>query len=52
MTRFEAHLPLVRAIAVATWERMPRYVEIDDLHQEGVIGLMQADERYDPACGV
>src|SRR4051794_27862075 len=41
-----AHLPTVRAIA-SRYDRMG--LPLDDLVQEGSIGVMEAIERYDPA---
>jgi RNA polymerase sigma-B factor len=46
--RIEAHLPLVRALAV----RFARRGEpLDDLVQAGCIGLIHAVDRHDPARG-
>jgi RNA polymerase sigma-B factor len=47
-SRIEAHLPLVRALAV----RFARRGEpLDDLVQAGCVGLIQAVDRHDPALG-
>lgn len=43
----EQHLPLVRKIARRIHARLPRSVSIDDLVQEGSIGLIEAIDRYD-----
>ena len=46
--RIEAHLPLVRALAL----RFARRGEpLDDLVQAGCIGLIHAVDRHDPALG-
>lgn len=44
----ESHLPLVAAIARAMGRRLPPTVEVDDLINDGVLGLMDALRRYDP----
>jgi RNA polymerase sigma factor for flagellar operon FliA len=41
------HLPLVKAIACSLSQRLPAYVEMDDLIQAGILGLFAAAERYD-----
>jgi RNA polymerase sigma factor for flagellar operon FliA len=46
------YLPLVSAIARAMSRGLPSCVEIDDLVNDGVIGLMTAVRRYDPGRGV
>ncbi|MDR7418937.1 MAG: sigma-70 family RNA polymerase sigma factor [Armatimonadota bacterium] len=48
----ESYLPLVGAIARTVGRGLPSYVEIDDLVQDGVIGLIGALQRYDPERGV
>jgi len=44
----EPHLPLVATIARAMGRRLPPTVEVDDLINDGVLGLMDALRRYDP----
>jgi len=44
------HAPLVRSVAYALWRRVGR-VEMDDLVSAGMIGLMEAAERYDSERG-
>lgn len=41
------HISMVRAIAYRIHSRLPRSVDVDDLISVGVIGLMEAIERYD-----
>ncbi len=41
------YLPLVRYIAERVASKLPRSVEIDDLYQAGVFGLMDAVDGYD-----
>jgi RNA polymerase sigma factor for flagellar operon FliA len=48
----EGYLPLVGAIARAMRRRLPASVELDELVSDGVIGLIGALQRYDPARGV
>ena len=46
------HLPQVRLIARRIHERLPDSVSLDDLISAGVIGLIAAVDRYDPAQNV
>jgi RNA polymerase sigma factor for flagellar operon FliA len=48
----EAFLPLVGAIARALRRGLPPTVELDELINDGVLGLFTALERYDPSRGV
>jgi len=47
-----AHAPLVRFIAQRILQRLPASVELSDLVSEGVVGLIEAIERFDPSRGV
>lgn len=47
-----AHLPLVEAIARQLHRRLPPNVNIDALINSGVVGLLEALDRYDPERGV
>lgn len=47
-----AHAPLVRRLAWSALRRMPANVEHDDLVQAGMIGLLDAATRFDPAKGI
>lgn len=47
-----AHGALVRAIAVKIHSKLPVHVELCDLVQEGMRGLIDAARRYDPRRGV
>src|ERR1041384_6281008 len=42
------YAPLIRFIAQKIAVRLPSYIELDDLISSGVIGLMDAIEKYDP----
>lgn len=44
----EFYLPLVKFTAERLHARIPNSVERDDLHSAGILGLMDAIEKYDP----
>lgn len=46
------YVSLVRQIAGRLGSRLPAHVELADLTQAGVFGLMDAIERFEPALGV
>src|ERR1700761_8778320 len=43
------HLPVVRFLARRIHERLPQHVEIEDLVSAGVLGLMDALQKFDPS---
>jgi RNA polymerase sigma factor for flagellar operon FliA len=43
------HLPIVRFIARRVHERLPQHVPIEDLYSAGVLGLLDAFGKFDPA---
>src|SRR5436190_15246774 len=43
------YAPLIRFVAQRIAARLPSNIEIDDLISAGVIGLMDAIEKYDPS---
>ena len=43
------HLPIVRFLARRIHERLPQHVEIEDLVSAGIVGLMDAFSKFDPA---
>jgi RNA polymerase sigma factor for flagellar operon FliA len=43
------HLPIVRFLARRIHERLPQHVDIDDLFSAGIVGLMDAFAKFDPA---
>ena len=45
------HLPLVKKIAYHMMSRLPASVEVDDLIQAGLLGLLDAIERFDDNQG-
>ncbi len=42
------HTPLIRYIVNRIAIRLPSHIDLDDLHNTGVIGLMDAIDKYDP----
>ena len=42
------HTTLIRYIVNRIAVRLPSHIDLDDLHNTGVIGLMDAIEKYDP----
>ena len=43
------YAPLIRFVAQRIAARLPSNIDIDDLISAGVIGLMDAIEKYDPS---
>jgi RNA polymerase sigma factor for flagellar operon FliA len=43
--------PLVKRIAYHLMARLPASVQVDDLIQAGMLGLLEAARRYDPSLG-
>ncbi len=43
------HMPLVRMVAHRILERLPQQVELDDLVSAGVVGLMDAYNKFNPS---
>jgi len=48
----ECYLPLVGYIASKTAASLPPHVEVSDLESVGILGLMNAIERFDPGKGI
>ena len=46
------HIPIVRSIARRIHEQLPSHVSRDDLYSAGVVGLLEAVDRFDPSKGV
>jgi len=46
-----AHEPLVKRIAFHLMSRLPASVQVDDLIQAGMIGLIEASRKFDPEQG-
>lgn len=49
--QLKQYAPMVRRIAVQVGSRLPRNVQLDDLIQEGMMGLLDAINRYEPKPG-
>ncbi len=49
--RVEDYAGLVKRIAYHTMARMPASVQLDDLIQAGMLGLLEAAQKYDPSRG-
>src|SRR5690606_12092264 len=47
----EDYAPLVKRIAYHMMMRMPASVQVDDLIQAGMIGLIEASQKYDMSRG-
>lgn len=47
----EQHAPLVKRIAYHLIARLPHTVDVDDLIQEGMIGLLEASQNYNTEQG-
>lgn len=45
------HAPLVKRIAHHLMARLPASVQVDDLIQAGMIGLLEASRKYEPSKG-
>lgn len=48
----QSYLPLVRKVAEKVHRRLPPGVDLESLIHSGVIGLLEALERFDPTRGV
>jgi RNA polymerase sigma factor FliA len=47
-----AHVGLVKALASRLAQRVPAHIELNELVSVGMMGLVEAARRYDPALGV
>ena len=45
------HLGLVKRVALHLQARTPKFIELDDLLQAGMLGLVQASRSFDPGKG-
>ncbi len=48
----ETYLPLVRVVAERIHRRLPPGIELESLLHSGIVGLLEALDRYDPKRGV
>lgn len=46
------HAPLAKIIAYRLAMRLPRHIDINDLINAGIVGLIEAIDRFDPSKGV
>lgn len=51
-TFIESHLDLVRYLALRIASRLPNGIELNDLVHDGIVGLLDATEKYDPGRSV
>ena len=49
--RIIEHINLVKRIAYHLITRLPSHVQVDDLIQSGMVGLIEASKKYDPSQG-
>lgn len=47
----ENHLPMVKKVAAHFAAKLPSHIELDDLVQVGLIGLLKAIDNYNPDSG-
>jgi RNA polymerase sigma factor for flagellar operon FliA len=47
-----AHVGLVKALAIRLAQRVPASVEVNELISVGMMGLVEAAQRFDPSTGV
>jgi RNA polymerase sigma factor for flagellar operon FliA len=50
-SQLKQYAPIVRKVAMQVASRLPRNVQLDDLIQEGMLGLLDAIKRYEPKPG-
>lgn len=46
-----AHMPMVKRVAVHLKARVPPFMELDELVQVGMVGLIEAAQSFDPTKG-
>jgi RNA polymerase sigma factor FliA len=46
------HLPMVRFLARRIHGRLPRHIDVEDLYSAGVVGLLEAFAKFNPAKSV
>lgn len=47
-----AHMPMVKRVAVHLRSRIPPFMELDELVQVGMVGLIEAARGFDPSRGI
>jgi RNA polymerase sigma factor for flagellar operon FliA len=48
----KTHMPLVRSVVDRMRASLPSHLDVDDLYSVGLLGLIQAQRRFDPTHGV
>ncbi len=51
-TLIRTYVPLVKFVAHRISARLPSHVELDDLIHSGILGLMDAMEKFEPSRGI
>lgn len=47
----QSHMPLVKKIALHLMARLPDHIQLEDLMQAGMVGLLEAASKYEPTQG-
>ena len=47
----QTHMPLVKKIALHLMARLPDHIQLEDLMQSGMVGLLEAASKYEPTQG-
>lgn len=47
-----AHMPMVKRVAIHLKARIPPFMEVDELVQVGMVGLIEASRSFDPTLGI
>ncbi|MEE9452732.1 MAG: sigma-70 family RNA polymerase sigma factor, partial [Gammaproteobacteria bacterium] len=47
----DRYTPLVKRIAYHLLSHLPKFIQLDDLFQAGMLGLLEAARNYDPSKG-
>lgn len=47
----QEHMPLVKKIALHLMARLPDHIQLEDLMQSGMVGLLEAASKYEPTQG-
>jgi hypothetical protein len=48
----KSHMPLVRSVVDRMRASLPPQVDVEDLYSVGLLGLINANRRFDPTLGV
>lgn len=47
-----AHMPMVKRVAIHLKARIPPFMEVDELVQVGMVGLIEASRSFNPTLGI